>query len=366
MTDRETMEKGAGRESFLDILRIAATCAVVLLHTVTGVRDTADMSLYPLEEKVFLAILDLVTWCVPVFLMISGYLFLRPDRKLSYKKMLGKYCRRILFALFLFGVPYACLELIATEGGFRAAMIPRAFFMVCAGESWSHLWYLYLILALYLVTPPLKYLLERCPGWLFYSVLAVFAVCGSLVPFAEKLANTYYPLALPDSGIYLFYYLCGYAFAKGGRSAGKPRPGGRRGKRFYAVLAATVVLLAGMVLSRLSGGYPVQMAYNYPFTVLLTLALFYLARELMSGADAQKGDAGGSRADVRRRLGSLCFAVYLVHPIFVNIAYKLLHVTPLDFAIAWSLPLFFAGILGLSFLLAAMLYRIPWLSGYVL
>ena len=31
------------REVFPDILRTAATCAVVLLHTVTGVMDHTDM-----------------------------------------------------------------------------------------------------------------------------------------------------------------------------------------------------------------------------------------------------------------------------------------------------------------------------------
>ena len=66
------------RESFLDKLRAAATCAVVMLHTVTGVMDNTDMNLYPFEKKVFLVALDLICWCVPVFLIISGYLFLTP------------------------------------------------------------------------------------------------------------------------------------------------------------------------------------------------------------------------------------------------------------------------------------------------
>ena len=79
------------RTVFLDKLRVAATCAVVLLHTVTGVMDHTGMGAYPLEKKVFLVILDLVCWCVPVFLLISGYLFLNPDRELGMRKMLLKY-----------------------------------------------------------------------------------------------------------------------------------------------------------------------------------------------------------------------------------------------------------------------------------
>ena len=71
------------REVFLDGLRVAATCAVVMLHTITGAMDITNMSEYPLEWKVFLAGLDLLCWCVPVFLMISGYLFLNPAREIG-------------------------------------------------------------------------------------------------------------------------------------------------------------------------------------------------------------------------------------------------------------------------------------------
>ena len=78
------------REVFLDKLRVAATCAVVLLHTVTGVMDHTDMEAYPLEKTVFLVLLDLVCWCVPVFLLISGYLFLNPGRKITMRNILLK------------------------------------------------------------------------------------------------------------------------------------------------------------------------------------------------------------------------------------------------------------------------------------
>lgn len=358
----------------MDILRIAATCAVVLLHTVTGVRDTTDMSFYPLEEKVFLVVKDLITWCVPMFLIISGYLFLRHDRKIDFRTMLWKYCRRILFALFLFGVPFACLEQIATEQSFRLDMIGESVFMVCTGKSWSHLWYLYLILVLYLVTPALKYLLERCPKWLLYLLLAMLVIWGSIIPFAEKLENTYYPLVLPDSSIYLFYYLCGYLFAEKSIGRNVPVDSAKASKAsalrrgiMSAVLAATVLILVGMAVSRLAGNYPVQMAYNYPFTVLLSPALFYLTREAVDWRSNEKAGSGQKApTGIVTKISSLCFAVYLVHPLFVNIAYKFLHITPLDFPIGVSLPLFFVVILGLSISFAWVLRRIPGMTKYVL
>lgn len=346
-------DKTGNREIFLDILRIAATCAVVLMHTVTGVWDNTDMSDYPVELTVFMVVRDLITWCVPVFVLISGYLFLDPGRKITLWQMLWKYCRRIVLALFLFGVPFACMELISTTQAFEPWMPWESVMMVLRGQSWSHLWYLYMVLALYLVTPALKYLLKHCPVWLLYIALGMLAAGCSIYPYLQKLFQWEQAAVLPDAGIYLFYYLCGYLFVTGERSPG--------GKLRGAAVAAAVILPVGMAVSRLVGDYSMQMAYNYPFTVLWSLAIFYLG---WNREDNTERASGAAEAAVK--ISPLCFAVYLVHPIFVNFAYKFLHITLLDFPIWLSIPCFFTVILVLSILVAWVLRRIPGMSKYVL
>ncbi len=353
------------RRSFLDALRILATCAVVLLHTVTGVKDRTDMSVYPEELKAFLVVMDFVTWCVPVFLLISGYLFLNPDRSIPFSQMVWKYCRRIVFALFLFGVPYACLELVAEEHAFRMGMIAEAIGMVCKGQSWSHMWYLYLILLLYLITPALKWILKRCPGWALYGVLAAILVFGSFFPFLKKWLGLEALWALPDHAIYLFYYLSGYLFVtRKERSAQKTsgqKPFGEeacRGKRFWTLLLLTLLLLGSMTAIRMGQEDSVQLPYNYPFTVALSLLVFSLAEGLETVWQKHK--------KAWKNTGALCFTVYLVHPVFINLAYKALHLTPLDYPLWIAIPVFFAVILGLSVLTAWVLGKISILKRYVL
>lgn len=342
------------RESFLDKMRVAATCAVILLHTVTGVMDAVDMGQYPVEKRVFLTALDLICWCVPLFLMISGYLFLNPARKTGMGIMLKKYCRRILAALFLFGVPYAWLEQIGTERDFCWEMLGKGFLMVLRGESWSHLWYLYLILLLYILTPFLKWALVRIPRRAVYVLLAVLFAVSSVLPYLYKLFGLEGMWAFPDWGIYFFYYICGYLFATV-KEAEKRKTGGAE-KRYLP--AAALLLGTGMALSRIFGNYTLQMAYNYPFTVALSLLLFAW------GVTAPR-KAGGESA-FWEKAASLSFTVYLIHPVFINIAYKFFHVTPLSFSIWISLPLFFAGTLLLSGAAAWMLYRIAFLRRHVL
>lgn len=369
------------REVFLDKLRVAATCAVVLLHTITGVMDITDMTLFPFENKAFLVALDLICWCVPVFVLISGYLFLNPARKISVREMLTKYCRRIVLALFIFGVPYACLEQIAMERTFRIGMLGKGFLMVLRGESWSHMWYLYLILLLYLVTPALKWLLERTPDLAVWVLLGELAAVSCILPCFAFCLEWEYPTALLGSLVYLFYYVCGYLFAVrgsvGARTGEDCTEPGKRGKNaagarghgdgiFVWILPGMAAVIAfGAVVCRLSGVITARTAYNAPLAVVLALLLFSTGLVWSkSGKEGAKNT--GFWKQEPKQAAALTFAVYLVHPVFLNFCYKFLHITPLSFNIRVSLPLFFLGTIFFSVAAAWVLRRIPVLRKYVL
>lgn len=309
------------RKQFLDVLRVLATCAVVLMHVLTGATDVTDASIMPEYRSLLLSVMDLVTWCVPIFLLISGYLFLNPERTLTYPVMIKKYCRRIALAILLFGVPYAASELVVAERTFRIRMIPEALKMTLMGHTWSHMWYLYLILFLYLITPLLKKVLRVLPVWGVVAMMAVIFLGSSVAPFLNKVLDVNSIPVLPDGGVYFLYYLCGYFFAVREVCVDK-------GRNVW-LTAAVAVLALGMILSRTLAGFSIQMAYNYPFTVLLAVLLF--AAGWNGGGD---GAALAAREKDRihripwQETGALSFAVYLVHPVYVNLLYKFVKITP--------------------------------------
>lgn len=373
------------RKQFLDVLRVLATCAVVLMHVLTGATDVTDASIVPEYRSLLLSVMDLVTWCVPIFLLISGYLFLNPERTLTYPVMIKKYCRRIALAILLFGVPYAASELVVAERTFRIRMIPEALKMTLMGHTWSHMWYLYLILFLYLITPLLKKVLRVLPVWGVAAVMAVIFLGSSVAPFLNKVLDVNSIPVLPDGGVYFLYYLCGYLFAvrevgvdkaESCGTSGKGMEAGLdtepvRGKRTGNVwLIAAAVLIMGMILSRTLAGFSIQMAYNYPFTVLLAVLLFA---------------AGWNRSIKKHRIpwqeaGALSFAVYLVHPVYVNLLYKFVKITPFTVLEQCGVQSVAAGQAVLILLLAAfclvvlalatatawVLRKIPVLRKYVL
>ena len=384
------------RKQFLDVLRVLATCAVVLMHVLTGATDVTDASIMPEYRSLLLSVMDLVTWCVPIFLLISGYLFLNPERTLTYPVMIKKYCRRIALAILLFGVPYAASELVVAERTFRIRMIPEALKMTLTGHTWSHMWYLYLILFLYLITPLLKKVLRVLPVWGVAAVMAVIFLGSSVAPFLNKVLDVNSIPVLPDGGVYFLYYLCGYLFAvrevcvdkaESSGTSGKGMEAGLdtepvRGKRIGNVwLMAAAVLMMGMILSRTLAGFSIQMAYNYPFTVLLAVLLF---------AAGWNGGGDGAALTAREKdrihripwqeAGALSFAVYLVHPVYVNLLYKFVKITPFTVLEQCGVQSVAAGQAVLILLLAAfclvvlalatatawVLRKIPVLRKYVL
>ena len=373
------------RKQFLDVLRVLATCSVVLMHVLTGATDVTDASIVPEYRSLLLSVMDLVTWCVPIFLLISGYLFLNPERTLTYPVMIKKYCRRIALAILLFGVPYAASELVVAERTFRIRMIPEALKMTLMGHTWSHMWYLYLILFLYLITPLLKKVLRVLPVWGVAAVMAVIFLGSSVAPFLNKVLDVNSIPVLPDGGVYFLYYLCGYLFAvrevcvdkaESSGTSGKGMEAGLdtepvRGKRIGNVwLMAAAVLMMGMILSRTLAGFSIQMAYNYPFTVLLAVLLF----------------AAGWNGSIKKHripwqeAGALSVAVYLVHPVYVNLLYKFVKITPFTVLEQCGVQSVAAGQAVLILLLAAfclvvlalatatawVLRKIPVLRKYVL
>ena len=350
------------RKQFLDVLRVLATCAVVLMHVLTGATDVTDASIVPEYRSLLLSVMDLVTWCVPIFLLISGYLFLNPERTLTYPVMIKKYCRRIALAILLFGVPYAASELVVAERTFRIRMIPEALKMTLMGHTWSHMWYLYLILFLYLITPLLKKVLRVLPVWGVVAMMAVIFLGSSVAPFLNKVLDVNSIPVLPDGGVYFLYYLCGYFFAVREVCVDK-------GRNVWLTVAVAVLAL-GMILSRTLAGFSIQMAYNYPFTVLLAVLLF----------------AAGWNGSIKKHripwqeAGALSFAVYLVHPVYVNLLYKFVKITPFTVLEQCGVQSVAAGQAVLILLLAAfclvvlalatatawVLLKIPVLRKYVL
>lgn len=101
------------RKIYCDYLRIIATFAVVVLHVSASNWCSTDVN--GMEWQAFNFYDSIVRWSVPIFVMISGSLFL--GRDIPIKRIYEKYILRMIIAFIFWSVFYALMNAETMENG---------------------------------------------------------------------------------------------------------------------------------------------------------------------------------------------------------------------------------------------------------
>ncbi len=334
-----------GYRADIAVLRVLAALAVVALHVASyGTTKQAHGTLNWWIANGF----DASTrWAVPMFVMISGALLLHPNKRTPAGLFYRRRMHRILIPLAFWTVFYLRLRLPFREmtGPFLARALIR-------GTPYGHLWYLYMIVGLYFITPFLQACLSgtsrREQSWLVVSLLVAGAVQDGVNTFTADTTPTVFSMFVA----YIPYYLCGYLLSQ----VELPRTS----IKYLAagVLAAWlgIVLGTGFLFPQI-GFY----LYNHhcPLIILLSIGIFLLVSTIYAGP------AGGRSRSWRawRHLDKVSFGIYLIHPLFIHILKEFnlygqyIVRQPLLFIPAISLVLMLASALLASLLRAILFAR---------
>lgn len=332
------------KKVYIEILRMAATFAVVFLHiNMTLVENYTSDELGFFNFAVFNDGYICVKWAVPCFIMISGVLLLDPARRMDWKKI-RKYVVRMLLVLATFGVGYALMELVFTQKSFSVPMLFQAVLNTLQGASWSHMWYIYMLIGLYLITIPLRAVTEKMSGKAL-EILVVILILGN---FFIPSINTLTGLKLVNFmqiGEYVTWYLTGYYLSVTTR------------KLFVPACIGTVVSLVFMIVSetvlvcQTGEAFALNHQTSNVFTLVLGASVFILFKHIFERKQAIH--------PVVRLICRTSFGIYLIHPLFINFIYKVLHITPLSFPIAAGIAVLFTVVFTLSLSTAFVLKKIP-------
>ncbi|HEX8269198.1 MAG TPA: acyltransferase family protein [Flavobacterium sp.] len=196
--------------NWISDLRFVSTVGVVFLHvSATCIQATNSIS----AEDWWTGNIynGLFKFSVPIFVMISGALLLSKDYPL--KVFLQKRFTRILYPFLFWSLIY-CAFMIFREYLLLGTMdILVAAKMVLLGlitGSFYHLWYVYMILGLYLLTPILR-------GWISVTsratILYFLAICF-LVSFRifPEVAPYFPRVELSYFAGFIGFYVAGYYF----------------------------------------------------------------------------------------------------------------------------------------------------------
>lgn len=311
------MESGS-RESWADALRVLAAYLVVALHCVSdclssgywyGARSWWACSLINSAARMG----------VPLFFMLSGYLLLRDRRTLDVRSFYARRLKRLLPPFLIWNA--VCFAAGALRSG-EALSAGRFLRELAFRGSGYHLWFIYEILAMYLLSPFLKRLLDGCrrrEGWLF--LLLLLLPC-TVFPFLNTVLPVYIaPLPLLADG-YAGFFVFGYLLG----TAEPPR--GRAWALWLCLAGGVAVSAAGNYL--LSSPENMALPFNngYMLTHYLTAGPLFLLARMRPPA--------GRAADALRRLAGVSFGVYLAHPLALESFQDLLRAAGLALTPVWE------------------------------
>lgn len=340
------------RVIYFDLLRIIATFMIVAIHCIP--HSSSDSTLF---DWSVLAIYDSVTrWGVPVFVMISGALFL--GKELSVNTLLKKNILRILSAFLFWSFLYNVLEMME-----KGEVLSAKYFFINIIQGHYHMWFLYMIACIYLIVPMLNVIIKHIK--LAYYFAALSFVFAFLIPqiitiiglksnylgegLNEVFSYTHMNFVLGFSG----YFVLGYLLHKL-----------QINKKleiltyiigiFSLLFTIAVTVWISMREKVLSELFFDSMTINI---LMMSISVFVFAKQHLN-----KNFKREHTIDFVSYISKCTFGVYLVHPLVIDCLNKFFGVTTNFFNPILSIPaialLVFACSLGIS----AGLNKIPFVK----
>ena len=352
MTPKLENNQTKGKYIWISKLRIVATLAVIWLHTNGTIWGNQNLFELTYGQKRFFAVnYYLMWWAVPVFFMLTGCLLLNKEKSITAHECLIKYVRRILIALTIFGAFYSLIILVS-EGERGWWIIPKTIKGVMTGNTFSHLWYCYELIGIYLILPILKCFVDNAKEQTYRYCMIVIFLFDFIVPFIGTATgvgmNFYIPLSYS-----LFYVLCGYWLTKVRNSQ----------KRILVVVGIAMALaITAVAYIRPIENNP-YIGYNSPIVAIMAISIFGLFNNIQ-GLDE---NYALKPSDTLWKMDRLCFGVYLIHPLFIQGFYRILGFTPISFRIYQiGTIVIWLIVCVASFATSWVLNKIPLMRRYVL
>jgi surface polysaccharide O-acyltransferase-like enzyme len=293
----------AGGLEWMDMLRIGAILAVVIIHAISPATRTAGTGWHAAWWWAANLINSACLWCVPVFVMVSGALLLDPRRRVSDGAFLKKRAVRI-------GVPLAfwiAVYLIFQRQFYSQDLsVGGAVKAVASGDPYLQLYFLFIVAGLTALTPVLRRLIAHSSRRELTIVTGAALAFGAAEHAVRELGGGGGFNAVTRFLPYVGYYLAGHLLATFTVS--------ERTQQLSRRLAVTgwlaTALGSGALAARYGWTSNGNFLYDYlsPTVMLMSLAVFAAAR---SWTPRRVSTAR------MRTLGAATFGVFLIHPLLL-------------------------------------------------
>ncbi|MFZ5910202.1 MAG: acyltransferase [Chloroflexota bacterium] len=347
--------RAPARLAWVDLIRVIAVFQVVLVHLSFPVFYKGDLPLSAWSAANFYDSFSRMG--VPLFFMVSGALLLGRDEPL------GVFLRRRFVKVGIPALFWSVAYLLWSVEAYRnGSMSPGRIALsmlkaIYLGDVEIHLWFLYVLAGIYLVTPLLRLLVSAASRRDLAYFLLLWLLGASLTELAKRLTGFPTALGIPVVTGYVGYFILGFWLAEVRLT--------QRGRLLAGLGALCAVLATFWGTALLSAGSETIDAFFYSYfslpTVLASACAFLLLKDL-------GGRLPGWIVAPLRAFSAASFGIYLLHILVID----LLRDGALGFRLySWMadplycIPLTALAVCLLSFLVVSLLRAIPLVKSLV-
>ena len=256
-----------------DIARIIAISMVVVIHANVSFIQSTEGFLF----KIGTHITGSMTICVPLFFMVSGALLLNLEQSASLRSLLEYRVKKIFVPFFIWSIIYLLVRMLFG----KVERSIGTFFSIIKEPAYYQFWFIYTLLAIYLLLPFLYRVVKSCSEILIKYALSIWVLFSMIIPMTERYFGSFsicehFNLNFLEG--YLGYFLLGYYLYTYKRNVSKR----------YCILAIIIGLLGthlGIIMEQEFLQFPLDSQYIYaayltPFVMLTASGILCLLFKL--------------------------------------------------------------------------------------
>ncbi|MCM1170957.1 MAG: acyltransferase family protein [Clostridium sp.] len=266
------------REGYLDNLRAVACISVITIHVLSNWYHS-DVGTDTWIKAVIIQ--GLVMFCVPIFFMISGTLFLH-KKKVENKTLFKKYIPKLFLFYILWSCVYVVFDNIFVDK--KCSIVYNIKDMLSTliyGNTKFHLWFVPPLIGLYLLIPVLKIIISNTTKKQMKYVILICFFCSIVSEFClnfEMLKILSINTEKIRGGVatgYLIYFVLGVYLDKYDVSKLKLR------LIYVCGFMCTLITIIGVIYDGLTQGVNVNRFWSYlsPTIFFSSIAVFLFFKE---------------------------------------------------------------------------------------
>ncbi len=347
---------------YLDMMRIFATFTVIILHAsaqnwLTVAPNTYDWQIFNIYNSA-------VRFNVPLFVMISGALFLDSSYKTTIKKLYVKNILRLLTAYILWSFIYAVLTYCYS--GFSYSSVDLIKYLTkTTVKSHYHLWFVPMIIGVYMMVPILKPMTEHKDSKKICEYfLILFFIIGILKPsifefnFPYKSQFSYIANVISVSTVsgWLGYFVLGYYLRKYTLNTIY--------KNIFYMLGIIGYLFSAIVNSYISAKTGTAGTFYY-FSFSLSSFFITAAWFIFFKYEVSKIKFSEKSIKIINRMSKNMFGLYLIHALVLKLVSDI-GLTTLSFNPLLSIPVISLVTFIIGYVLVVLISKIPFINKYLI